>query len=565
MIKTITATGVATIMFDGDIAEAEGDGYSAALDFGVDTFTGTITEPDGTVNNLSGYHGVGDLPALGGNPCPEPTPSTPSAPSTADVVLSGDVDYPDGFTVPAGQVWEFDPTVSTTVTVGANIVVHGTLRSVPPGPGVTHRIRFVGINEANYVGGHTHHPVTSDVGLWVDGGVLDISGNQKVSWNRTGTDPSWFPTDELIVCPTGIGAFEAAPYTGGPLPTATTETLDHDDVSHTYTGEVVNLTRDFVIESVDGMAHIMFLHVTKAQRLSFVELRRLGPAGVLGRYPLHVHMNGDGSDGSVFRGNVARDCRNHAFVPHTSHGCDFTGSIAYRTELSAFWWDVKDITNRTRWDRCGAVETISGSGFELLAGIGNTCVDSFAFGTRANVSNAGLLWPSHTNGKPSEWATSGVVTHNNQSAGLRTWNNDEIARTIVFAASYRNLRGGLSFGAYKHAYRVENSVFFDNAEADVDARALGRWAIRNCWIGHLTISAHNVSSQDVSLVHTGRGWTVGRVTVKESPTGQTDAGFFRIQSGYQKNDLGPDDFTIQSQTSVIEVANVRQPSFTLTP
>ena len=31
--------------------------------------------------------------------------------------------FPGGFTVPAGETWAFDPNVTTTVTVGGNVVV----------------------------------------------------------------------------------------------------------------------------------------------------------------------------------------------------------------------------------------------------------------------------------------------------------------------------------------------------------------------------------------------------------------------------------------------------------
>ena len=553
-----SAAAVAGSIVGEFTAEAQQPAYQAELDFAAGTFTGTITEPDGTVNNLSGYHGVGVLPPLGGEPCP------PSG-STADVVLSGVLDYPNGFTVPAGEVWEFDRTVSTTITTGGNIVVNGTLRSLPPVTGVTHRIRFVGINEANIVGGHAHMPVATDIGLWVDGGVLDISGTPKVSWNRTGSDPSWLATDELIMCPTDVGAYFAVPYTGGALPTATTRTLDYDNTSHTYTAEVANLTRDFIIESVDGMAHVMFINITEPQRLSFVELDRLGPADKLGRYPLHVHMNGEGSDGSVFRGNVARDCANHAFVPHSSHGCDFTGSIAFNTSQSAFWWDVADVTNRTVWNRCAAIGTVDGSGFLILNGIGNTCVDSFAFGTRANTSNAGILWPSQTNNKPSEWLTDGFVAHNNRASGVRTWNNDGNPRFILRVAAYRNGRAGFEHGAYVNSYRVENCVFFDNVEADMRVHATGPWAVRNCWIDHLWFAPHNVSSDDTSTFYMGRGWQIQRVTLDEARNGVTLAGKFRIESGYLKNDLLPSAFTVVSQTSPVDVLNVQAADFTLTP
>jgi hypothetical protein len=129
---------------------------------------------------------------------------------------------PDGFRVPAGKVLTFDPNVSTTVRVGANVVVEGTLRMKPASPQVVHRLVFEGIDEARFVGGGMD-VLESDIGLWVIGsGVLDIAGSPKVAWNRTGIDPTWLPTDELRVTPTDRGDFGSGGFPllipGDPVP-----------------------------------------------------------------------------------------------------------------------------------------------------------------------------------------------------------------------------------------------------------------------------------------------------------------------------------------------------------
>jgi hypothetical protein len=548
----ISAVGFCNINGTG---ESAGGDYAAAFDFDEGTFSGTITEPDGTINNLSGYHGVGDLPPLGGGPCPPVT-------STADVILSGVVNYPAGFTVPAGQVWEIDPATSTTITAGGNIIVNGTLRSLPPVAGVSHRIRFTGINEANIVGGMAMAPVASDIGLWVDGGTLDISGTPKVSWNRTGSDPSWLPTDELIVTPTGVGQYAATPF-AGVVPQASTALRVNNATRYTYSAEVVNMTRDFTIESVNGRAHIMFTNCTTAQRLEYVELRRLGPTGKFGRYPLHVHMNGHGTDGSSFRGNVARDCGNHAFVPHASHGCDFTGSIAYRTTLDAFWWDEGDRTDRAVWNRCGAIETVDGSGFKLLTGIGNTCVESFATGTQGDSSQAGVMWPSQSNATRHTWQTEGLVCHNNRTHGVRVWQNTTTMHSVIDVAAYRNQRTGFSHGAYMNHYRYQYCVAFGNGAADFEASALGRWLVRHCWLEKIGLAHHNVVGSPALLTfETTKEWTIGSVAIYETGF----PGTFRFVSDHNLSDIAASAFTVTgNQLSTIEVSNYKAADFTLTP
>jgi SAM-dependent methyltransferase len=96
--------------------------------------------------------------------------------------------------------------------------------------------------------------------------------------------------------------------------------------------EVLNLTRNVRIHgsgdggadpASNGRAHI-WIGSDQPQIIRFAELRHLGPRrhagdhteGVLGRYPLHFHMMGDGSRGSIVEGVVVADSGNRAFVPH---------------------------------------------------------------------------------------------------------------------------------------------------------------------------------------------------------------------------------------------------------
>src|SRR5690349_16500583 len=65
------------------------------------------------------------------------------------VVVAGLWDV-DRLTVESGAVLEFDPLVPTTVRSRGNVVVRGTLRMRPASAQVTHRLRFVGIDERRY-------------------------------------------------------------------------------------------------------------------------------------------------------------------------------------------------------------------------------------------------------------------------------------------------------------------------------------------------------------------------------------------------------------------------------
>ena len=88
-----------------------------------------------------------------------------------------------GARIHPGATLRLNPAASVTLTFTANVVVDGTLVS-RPNAGVTHTIRFEGVNEAAYAGGGMT-PLASDVGLWVMGsGRLDLAGREKRSWTR---------------------------------------------------------------------------------------------------------------------------------------------------------------------------------------------------------------------------------------------------------------------------------------------------------------------------------------------------------------------------------------------
>jgi uncharacterized protein YggU (UPF0235/DUF167 family) len=560
VIKGFSAAGAFAMFCDiPDTADApSAAGFVAALNFSAETFTGTITEPDGTVNNLTGYHGVGTLPSL--DDCRQ---------STADIVISGVQSYPTGFTIPAGQVWELDPSADTTIIVGGNIVVNGTLRATPR-PDVTHRIRFTGINEANVVGGMAMHPLPSDVGLWVDGGVLDVSGTPKTAWNTTGVDPTWTSKDELLVAPMKAGDYTTRPFTGVvPTVSRTLYAGTSHEITRSYTAEVFNMTRNVVIDSDGGRGHIMIINATRPQRLEFAELVNLGPAGKLGRYPLHIHMNGSGTEGSTFRGNVAKNCGNHAFVPHRSNGIDMSYSIAYKTKDHAFWWDLNDESERVRWDRCAAVDTITGAGFMLGEGVGNSCVGSVAVGGTGNASLGGVVWPEQANGDRNVWFVEETVAHNNNTNGFRVWQNDYSPHAIIRCAVFNNAMDGFSHGAYTNQYRYFQCVGFGNAWGDMVAHALGGWSARDCWIGVFRLSRHSLPGVGTNLIESSRDWPVQSVQIDEIPaSGAAYGGMFKFLSYHFRCDLKRSNVTVTGgQLSTVQVANssASNPSFTLTP
>jgi hypothetical protein len=362
------------------------------------------------------------------------------AASAADAMVSGNVTWPAGKTIPDGVRVRFDPYRSTTVTVPAgNVVVAGILEMRPASPGVVHTLRFTGIRESAFQG-QGDDVVASDRGLWVrSGGRLDIAGAGKEPWARAegslapgdsgvvlDRDPSgWQPGDEVAVTPTGS-------WTGYPEREFEIRTIEsisertvylssalaqaHPAVSlpeagsqpaRTYGAEILNLTRNVRIEGTpSGRTHV-FVKSTVHQSITFASLRHMGPQKggrtVKGRWGLHLHRMGDAARGSLIEGVVVRDAGGHAFATHASHGVTFRSCIAHSVQTSPYWWDPweragKHFDHSTLpdanshdivYDRCVAslvTGTPSGeanyrlTAFSILMGSGNRCVGCVAVG-----------------------------------------------------------------------------------------------------------------------------------------------------------------------------------------
>ncbi|MDR7542814.1 MAG: G8 domain-containing protein [Armatimonadota bacterium] len=342
---------------------------------------------------------------------------------------------------------------SATLTLAGNLIVRGTGRVEmrPNGPEIVHTLRFVGIDERRYVGGHTMEPLDSDVGLWVQGGaVLDAQGSAKLAWTRLAggvqsgqtritlaQDPvGWRAGDELILTPT--------------LPPTTTEFHDAYDYvtiqsisgrdiildrplqfAHpavqvrqgvVMAAEVLNVTRNVRIEGTPtGRAHIILNMATRPQVLKYLAIRYMGPqrppdadgnvSGVLGRYPLHFHRMGDASRGSLVEGVVVRDVGNLGVNTHGSHGVTVRRTIVHDGyEMAGFGWDPLMVDTRTKdfsngshdilWEECVASRITFNldyrgfrtTGFFLAGGKRNRLVNSVAVGVQGNKDASGVHW-----------------------------------------------------------------------------------------------------------------------------------------------------------------------------
>lgn len=499
----------------------------------------------------------------------------------ANRVLSGQQSFPSGFTVPAGQIWEFAPDTNTTVQSGGNVIVQGVLRMKPASAAVVHTLRFVGIDESRFVGGGMDI-VPTDIGMWVVGaGQLDIVGTKKAGWNRTGTDPTWAAGDDIRVTPTARGnTTQFAVFTPG----SAVPTVSH--AGKTYNAEIMNLTRNVRIEgtgdgqanpATNGRAHI-WINSSKPQVVRYAQLRHLGPrkpdteqptTDVTGRYALHFHMMGEGSRGSLVEGVVVRDSGSHAFVPHSSHGITFRDTISFNTFDDAYWWDpdndqigggdpTPNETNDLVYEHAMAAYTRFDpahrgyrlAGFQMGIGTNMTVVDCVAVGIQGNVDSSGFSWPEFANEDNNVWNFAFNVAHNNNADGIFVWQNDYNDHHINVFLGYHNGQYGIDHGAYHNNYRYENIVVFGNGLGGIRSIAAG--SNRQSWktidtdsivLGHHIIAAGPIVFDGVVLR--------GPVIVQES--GVSLQYEFRNTRTATGADITRSNFTIQSKVSTITV------------
>lgn len=424
-------------------------------------------------------------------------------------IWTGTQSFPSGYTVAVGQTVELDPNANTTVDLGGNFIVEGTLRSWPA-PGVTHLIRFTGITESSFVGGGDV-PLASDKGLWVVGaGNLDLSGTPKLAWTRaTGTlakgataatlaEPltGWQVGDEVLISPTenpNVPGFSThhevrtlTSVSGSSVGFAAL-TYPHPQVTVktglAYGAEVVNLTRNMRIEGQDATRRThVWIKSSKPQMIRNAAIANVGPQknglAIMGRYGLHFHRSGEGSRGSLIDSVVVRQSGAFAFVPHSSNGITFRNTVAFDTQGGAYWNDpgVSEAPADTVYERAlaGYVRPTPGqSSFRLTAfflgrGTGNKCIGCVTFGVQGAKNASGFAWPE---GEVGVWTFEDSLAHNNLRDGIFTWQNSSNVHVISRFVAYHNGNSGIEHGAYATSYVFNDVILYGNKTAGVQLHA----------------------------------------------------------------------------------------------
>lgn len=435
----------------------------------------------------------------------------------------------------------FDPNKDSKLVTNKNMIVTGKLAMKPANADIEHFVQFTGIDERTFVGGGMT-PLATDVGLWVmDAGQMDVTGTAKTSWT-TATDTlsvgattvtlknaptGWRIGDTIIITPTEAPTVGNASYTaveereitaisGNTVTFSNGLSRAHPKVNNMWTAEVGNLTRNVRIEGTstkvtttehdapdaddrhNGNSHI-FIHSQNPQTISHAQLRYMGSAGAdervrdpmqqvkLGRYSLHFHHAGKGSTGSTVDGVVVRNANFHQFVPHASDGITMKNNIAYDNKSGAFWWDLHSLdpdsdSHHSVWDHNLVAKMrprgdfAHSLGFFQPAGFDNKTLNNTYVGALGgNEDYGGYVW---INSNIGVWAFDGNTAHNNNSSGMRVWQNSPHVHPITNFAFYHNKYFGMNHGAYVNDYNFVNGYVYGNEKGGLMSHANSNTAVQ---------------------------------------------------------------------------------------
>jgi hypothetical protein len=128
-----------------------------------------------------------------------------------------------------------------------------------------------------------------------------------------------------------------------------------------YRGEVANLSRNVVVESADpaqARGHTMY-HRYSAGAISYAEFRHLGKEGVLGKYPIHLHLAGDTMRGSYVLGASIWDSGNRWVTVHGTSYFLVRDCVGYQSVGHGYYLeDGSEVFNV--FDRNLAVQAFAG-------------------------------------------------------------------------------------------------------------------------------------------------------------------------------------------------------------
>jgi hypothetical protein len=273
--------------------------------------------------------------------------------------------------------------------------------------------------------------------------------------------------------------------------------------------------------TVNNVSRIMFHECAGVQELTNVTISNSGQRGVFGFYPLHFHLNGDCTRGTVLDNVTVINGQNHAFVPHGSHGISILNSTAFNTIDDAVWWDPDngktDTTNNTHdltidnllidGVRPNSGRGIQLTGVKLETGTGNSITNSVVRNVHGDKNCSAYHWPESANQNVggTVWRFENNVG-TSDCHGIFVWQNDGGNHIVT------NFSGdGVQHGAYSNVYQ-----YIDLDVPYFDAHAQG-FTVRGGSVGQVFGSSGRFEG-DVRFIDVEvTGFRVQNATDKPAP------------------------------------------------
>lgn len=372
----------------------------------------------------------------------------------------------------------------------------------------------------------------------------------------TSTTTTTSPGSSTTLPPTTTTTVPAATTTLAPT---TTSTLPSTTTTTTEPPSSIELTNDLVITEdetrsnftidangheilIDGAditwtnfevrdaARVMWYNNCGVANLSDGLIVNSGITDQLGFYPLHWHLCGDTTRGSVVEDVTVEGGRHHAFVPHGSNGITFSNITALDTVEAAFWWDPpgsNDCTTRRRFctadnsndiivdgllvdgvvDEDGPNER-NQEGVVLGAGSGNVMRNSRVVNVSGRRNCAAYVWNEAANQNVGGNVWTFEDNHGESDCfGIFVWQNDGNLHEVTGFTG-----DGISHGAYKNFYHYEN---VDVPEVVVHAAG---WTMVDSHAGDVILRRHkaddpvewaNVTLSSLTVKDRGESGDVG--------------------------------------------------------
>jgi hypothetical protein len=269
--------------------------------------------------------------------------------------------------------------------------------------------------------------------------------------------------------------------------------------SSNYAVEVALLSRNIVfeggpddVENHGGVFSIRDTPVVK-QMLVGVDFQNFGQQGYLGRYPIHIHMNGN-LTGSIVAKNTVRQSNQRCIVVHGTSNLLVQSNVAYDTKGHCFIVEDGIETGNMFIGNLGAqtgipkkiipdtgpngVETDNAPATFWITNPTNSWIGNVAAGSE----NAGFwfelllrgteahLYPN-LNPKSDNLITfKDNVAHSNGNRGFQTYPTGYIPdslQNMIGLKSYRNGQQGIFFHLSRNI-KLENALVADNRNIGID-------------------------------------------------------------------------------------------------